>query len=345
MGSFTHSLVPLQRGTETLGGGEVRRRAWAKSSHAGAPARDSVGTRPTLSILIHAWPRNRASASSSPRPRLGGDRGAVREYAAAVTELGYAHILAFDHVLGADPSVHQGWKGPYDVDTTFHEPLVLFGYLAALTPLELVSGILILPQRQTALVAKQAAEVDLLTGGRFRLGIGLGWNAVEYEALGRDFTNRGARSGEQVELLRRLWTERSVTFEGTHERVTGAGIAPLPMQRPIPVWFGANQERALRRAGRLADGWFPQVQPGPELTRALAIVHEGAAEAGRDPSGIGMDGRISLRRDTVDGLVELIDGWREFGATHVTLNTMGAGLQTVDEHIALLHAAAPVVFG
>jgi probable F420-dependent oxidoreductase len=276
-----------------------------------------------------------------PQTELGGDRGAVREYAAAVTELGYAHILAFDHVLGADPAVHHGWDGPYDVDTTFHEPLVLFGYLAALTTLELVSGILILPQRQTALVAKQAAEVDLLTDGRFRLGIGLGWNAVEYEALGRDFTNRGTRSGEQVELLRRLWTERSVTFDGKHERITGAGLAPLPIQRPIPVWFGAGQERALRRTGRIADGWFPQVQPGPELTKALAIVHEGAAEAGRDPSAIGIEGRISLSSEDLGGVAEQVGAWREAGATHLTLNTMRAGLRTVDEHIALLAAAVP----
>jgi probable F420-dependent oxidoreductase len=278
-----------------------------------------------------------------PQTELGGDRGAVREYAAAVTELGYAHILAFDHVLGADPAVHHGWSGPYDVDTTFHEPLVLFGYLAALTPLELVSGILILPQRQTALVAKQAAEVDLLTGGRFRLGIGLGWNAVEYEALGRDFTNRGARSGEQVELLRRLWTERSVTFDGKHERVTGAGLAPLPIQRPIPIWFGAGQERALRRTGRLADGWFPQVQPGPELSEALAIVHEAAAESGRDPSAIGIEGRISLSSDDLGSVAERVGAWREVGATHLTLDTMRAGLRTVEEHIALLAAAAPLV--
>src|SRR5579859_7042033 len=171
-----------------------------------------------------------------PQTEIGADAGAVRAYAQRVEELGYGHVLAYDHVLGADPAVHVGWSGPYDVRTTFHEPLVLFGYLAALTSLELVTGIIILPQRQTALVAKQAAEVDLLTGGRFRLGIGLGWNAVEYEALGEDFTNRGKRSEEQVEVIRKLWTERSVTFEGKYHRVTGAGLAPLPNQRPIPVW-------------------------------------------------------------------------------------------------------------
>src|SRR5580692_11983875 len=170
-----------------------------------------------------------------PQTEIGPDAGAVRAYGQRVEKLGFAHLMAYDHVVGADPAVHQGWSGPYDVRTTFHEPMVMFGYLAALTSLELVTGIIILPQRQTALVAKQAAEVDLLTGGHFRLGVGLGWNAVEYEALGKDFTNRGRRLEDQVQLLRRLWTEQSVTFEGDYETVTGAGLCPLPVQRPIPV--------------------------------------------------------------------------------------------------------------
>ena len=192
-----------------------------------------------------------------PQTELGGDVRAVRHYAQGVEHLGYAHLLAYDHVVGADPSVHKGWAGPYDVRTTFHEPFVLFGYIAAITSLELVTGIIILPQRQTVLVAKQGAEVDLLTDGKFRLGVGIGWNAVEYEALGKNFSDRGARSEEQVALLRRLWTEESVTHEGPSERVTGAGLAPLPVQRPIPVWFGVASPRAYRRAGRLGDGWFP----------------------------------------------------------------------------------------
>src|SRR5581483_3441922 len=174
-----------------------------------------------------------------PQSELGGDAGAVRTYALRVEELGFDHVLVYDHVVGADPTVHKGWDGPYDVHTTFHEPFVLFGYLAALTSLELVTGIIILPQRQTALVAKQATEVDLLTGGKFRLGVGIGWNAVEYEALGKDFTNRGRRLEEQVQLLRRLWTEPTVTHDGEYEKVTGAGLAPMPVQRPIPIWFGA----------------------------------------------------------------------------------------------------------
>src|SRR6476619_5057058 len=156
-----------------------------------------------------------------PQTEIGADAGAVRAYAEEAEGLGFAHLLAYDHVVGADPAVHAGWSGPYDVHTTFHEPFVLFGYLAAVTSMELVTGIIILPQRQTALVAKQAAEVDLLTGGRFRLGIGVGWNAVEYEALGKSFTDRGRREEEQMALLRALWTQPSVTFTGDHETVTG----------------------------------------------------------------------------------------------------------------------------
>src|SRR4051812_35045517 len=184
-----------------------------------------------------------------PQTEIGAAVEAVRTYATRVEELGFAHVLAYDHVLGADPEAHAPWNGPYDVRTTFHEPFVLFGYLAAITSLEVVTGVIILPQRQTALVAKQAAEVDLLTEGRFRLGVGVGWNAVEYEALGKDFTDRGRRVDEQIELLRRLWTETTVTYEGGSERVTGAGLAPMPVQRPIPVWIGGQSEPAYRRVG------------------------------------------------------------------------------------------------
>ena len=275
-----------------------------------------------------------------PQTEIGGDVAAVRRYAQRVEELGFTHVLAYDHVLGADPAVHQPWNGPYDIDTTFHEPMVMFGYLAAVTSLELVTGIIILPQRQTALVAKQAAEVDLLTGGRFRLGVGLGWNAVEYEALDKTFTDRGRRVEEQVALLRRLWTERSVTFEGSYERVTGAGLAPPPVQRPIPVWFGGQSGRAYQRIGRLADGWFPQMAPGPELDEATAIVGQAATEAGRDPGTLGMDGRVSWGDGGADGIADGVRRWRDAGATHVSVNTMRAGLGGVDGHLAALAQTA-----
>jgi probable F420-dependent oxidoreductase len=275
-----------------------------------------------------------------PQTEIGSDRGAIRDYALRVEALGFTHLLAYDHVLGADPEVHAPWSGPYNVDTTFHEPFVLFGFVAAITELELVTGIIILPQRQTALVAKQAAEVDLLTNGRFRLGVGLGWNKVEYDALGSNFSDRGRRSVEQVELLRRLWTERSVTHDGAYEHVTGAGIAPLPVQRPIPVWIGGASEPAFRRAGRIADGWFPMVPPGSALDAARAVVEQAATEAGRDPATLGMEGRVSWTDAGVDKLVDHIGRWRAAGATHVSINTMNAGLGSVDGHLAALTEAA-----
>jgi probable F420-dependent oxidoreductase len=274
-----------------------------------------------------------------PQTEIGGDPALIRDYVTTVERCGYAHILAYDHVLGADPAVHSGWVGPYDVDSTFHEPFVLFGFMAALTSLELVTGIIILPQRPTALVAKQAAEVDLLCGGRFRLGVGLGWNQVEYEALGQDFTNRGRRMEEQVPLLRRLWTERSVTQQGRFERVTGAGIAPPSVQRPIPIWFGASSVPAYQRAGRLADGWFPFLPPGPRFDEARAIVDESAAAVGRDPAAIGFESRVQWGSG-VSEVADLIDTWRESGASHVNIDTMGAGFTTLRQHLDALEAVA-----
>ncbi len=274
-----------------------------------------------------------------PQTELGGDPGAVRAYGERVEELGFSHILVYDHVVGADPAVHTGWDGPYDVHTTFHEPFVMYGYLAAVTQkLELVTGVIILPQRQTTLVAKQAAEVDLLSGGRLRLGIGVGWNAVEYEALGEDFGNRGKRSAEQITLLRRLWTEQTVTFDGEFHHVTGAGIAPMPT-RSIPVWIGAKSAPGYERAGRLADGWFPMIGPGPELDEARAIIERAAVEAGRDPAAIGMEGRVDWRGDG-DVVAKGLAAWAEAGASHVSVNTMGAGLTTVDEHLSALSEVA-----
>ena len=274
-----------------------------------------------------------------PQTEIGPEVGDLRRYGQGVEDLGFQHVVAYDHVVGADPTVHQPWKGPYDIDTQFHEPFVLFGFLAGCTSLDLVTGIAILPQRQTALVAKQAAEVDLLTRGGFWLGVGIGWNPVEYEALGQDFTTRGRRLEEQVGLLRRYWTERSVTAEGEFDRVTGAGIAPLPVQRPIPVWFGGTSPRAYERMGRLADGWFPLVQPGEQLEAARALIAESAERAGRDPASIGMEGRVDVK-GTTDDTVRGIERWRAEGATHVSINTMSAGLGSVGDHLGALEAVA-----
>ena len=274
-----------------------------------------------------------------PQNEIGADVGAIRAYATRVDELGFAHVLAYDHVVGADPAVHEGWAGPYDIQATFHEPMVLFGYIAALTQLEVVTGVIILPQRQTVLVAKQAAAVDVLSEGRFRLGVGVGWNPVEYEALGKNFADRGRRIDDQIALMRRLWTEPTVSAANGEERVVGAGIAPLPVQRPIPIWIGGSSAPSYRRVGRVGDGWFPLVFPGAQLDDARAIVEQSARDAGRDPAVIGMEGRVNADAG-VDTLVHHIERWRDVGATHLSINTMRAGFVTVDDHLSALTAAA-----
>lgn len=272
-----------------------------------------------------------------PQTEIGSDPAAVRDYAQAAQSLGYSHLLVYDHVLGANPERPGGWQGPYTHRESFHEPFVLFGYLAAIAPqLELVTGILILPQRQTALVAKQAAEVDVLTGGKLRLGIGVGWNAVEYEGLDKDFHSRGRRVEEQIELLRRLWTEPLVTFEGRWERVPDAGINPLPVQRPIPIWMGGTVDQVLRRVARLADGWFPQFRPGPEARQTIERLRQYTREAGRDPTSVAIEGRISAGRRSPEEWAAAAAEWQELGAGYLSFNTMGAGYQSPGEHIDAL---------
>src|SRR6266404_7156909 len=203
-----------------------------------------------------------------PQTEIGADPVAVRDYVQAAENLGYAHLLVYDHVLGADAQRHAGWSGGYTAKDMVHEPFVAFGYIAALTQrLELGTAVLVLGQRQTALVAKQAAEVDVLSGGRLRLGIGIGWNHVEYEALGENFHNRGRRSEEQIAVLRALWTQDVVDFHGRWHHIRHAGLNPLPIQRPIPLWLGGGRpggEAVIERIGRLADGWFPQFAPDDE---------------------------------------------------------------------------------
>ena len=279
-----------------------------------------------------------------PQTELGGDRGAVRAYGQAVADLGYAHVAAYDHVLGADTAVHGDIGGPYDVHDTFHEPLLLFAYFAGFTQLRFVTSILIGPQRQTALLAKQAAELDILSVGTFRLGLGIGWNRVEYEALGHSFADRGAFLEEQVGVLRQLWTQESVTVDSRFHHITAAGLAPLPVQRPIPIWIGAFAPAALRRVGRIADGWFPMARPGGGLEEALEIVAEGAREVGRDPSTIAFEGRVDYNAGGPERVAEHAERWRAAGASHISVNTMRAGLEGVDAHIAALNSAASLLF-
>lgn len=282
-----------------------------------------------------------------PQTEIGSDRVVIKDYAQAAEELGYSHILAYDHVIGANLASRPGWQPPYSHLDTFQEPLVLYGYLAGLTKtIELTTGIIILPQRQTVLVAKQAATVDVLSGGRLRFGIGIGWNPVEYEALGQDFKNRGQRSEEQVELLRQLWTRELVTFHGQWHTVIDAGINPLPIQRPIPIWFGGTDDRALRRLAKLGDGWFPLMNPDDKCRAAIEKVRSYAREAGRDPERIGIEGRISHGAGSEEAWRKELQAWKALGATHASFNTMKANLLSPRAHIEAIrrfHAVAASV--
>jgi probable F420-dependent oxidoreductase len=269
-----------------------------------------------------------------PQTEIGSDSIAVRDYAQAAESLGYQHLLAYDHVLGANPESRPGWTGYRHTDM-FHEPFVLFAYLAGLTQtIEFVSGIIILPQRQTVLVAKQAAALDVLSNGRLRLGIGIGWNPVEYEALGENFHNRGRRSEEQISVLRQLWTQELVTFEGKWHKIVDAGINPLPVQRPIPIWFGGTSEPVMKRLAKIGDGWFPQrFGPDDYGREQFEKVRAYAREAGRDPNEIGFEPRISVSQGNPDAWAKEAEAWKELGATHLSVNTMGAGFKSPQEHI------------
>ena len=286
-----------------------------------------------------------------PQTEIGADPAAVRDYVQAVEELGYSHMMVYDHVLGADTSHHADWQGSYTSESMFHEPFVLFGYLAGITTrIELVTAVLILGQRQTALVAKQAAEVDLLTGGRLRLGVGVGWNHVEYEALNQEFSNRGQRYAEQIRLLREFWTQEVVEFEGRYHKVDYAGVNPQPIQRPIPIWMGAGgranpvpTDRVLRRVARLADGWFPQMQPGDDARATVERLKVFAEEAGRDAATIGMEPRINLGDGDPEFWQEQARVWEEMGATHVSVNTMRAGLNAPQDHINAIQQFKEVI--
>ena len=272
-----------------------------------------------------------------PQTEIGADRAGVRDHAQAVQDLGFEHLLVYDHVLGADPAAYPDWSGPYTCHSMFHEPMVLFGYLAAIAPrLELVTAVIILPQRQTALAAKQAAEVDVLTGGKFRMGIGIGWNWVEYEGLGTNFRDRGRRYEEQIDLLRRLWTEPVVNYEGRYHKITAAGLNPLPLQRPIPLWIGASAEQGIKRAAELADGFFPQrpLEGGWDAT--MDRFRGWLEAAGRDAGSYGIERRIDVATGTPDDWQRSAEEWRTLGATHLSFNTMGGQLGGVEAHIARL---------
>jgi probable F420-dependent oxidoreductase len=279
-----------------------------------------------------------------PQTEFKPDPNEVRDYTLAVENLGYAHIHAYDHILGANPERPDGWTGPYTHKNTFLEPFVLFSYMAGFTNrLEFGTCILILPQRQTALVAKQAATLDVLSNGRFRLGVGVGWNEVEYISLGENFHNRGRREEEQVELLRLLWTQPLVNFEGRWHKIPDAGLNPLPIQQPIPIWFGGTHDQALHRMARLGDGWMVNVRSMEQVTPLLEKLRQYLDEAGRDQASFGIEARMNMSLIEQEGWISYLQSWDKLGATHLTINTMGCGYDTTAAHLQALKRFAETV--
>ncbi len=265
----------------------------------------------------------------------------VRDLAQTAEDLGFNHILAYEHVLGANPKRPGGWQGPYTFEDPFMEPFALFSFMAAATQrIEFTTGILILPQRQTALVAKQAATLDVLSGGRLRLGIGIGWNAVEYTALNEDFHNRGRRVEEQVEVLRLLWTQPLVTYKGKWHTIEDAGLNPRPVQQPIPVWFGGHAEAVLKRTARLGDGWMPNYRQATEAQPSLEKIQRYREEAGKISQPFGVEARIRYVEGNPKDWLKSIREWEQVGATHISLNTMGCGFTTPQEHLKAIQAFA-----
>jgi probable F420-dependent oxidoreductase len=256
-----------------------------------------------------------------PTRDIGTDPAKIRDWAQAAEDLGYATIEVPDHVFGA--TARDGWQPLYDERDPFHETFVTLGFLAAVTrTIRLSTGILIAPQRQTGVIAKQAAEADILCGGRLRLGIGVGWNHVEYEALGMEWKTRGARQAEQVELLRRLWSEDLVSFEGRFHNLKGVSIVPPPVQRPIPIWLGGSSEAIVKRAARLGDGWMPIMAAGAEAEQKLALLNEELKSNGRDRTKFGLEAWLRMHDPDPERWGIAAEGWRKLGADMVMFYPM-----------------------
>ncbi len=277
-----------------------------------------------------------------PQTEIEPDPLAIKDFAQAAEDMGYAYIFIADHVLGAD-SAHHDFPAlrTYNHKSVVHETMTLMGYLSAITEqVGLATGILILPQRQTVLVAKQAAEVDVLSGGRLRLGIGVGWNSVEFEALGEDFHNRGARSAEQIEVMRALWTQEVVDYHGKWHNISHAGLNPLPVQRPIPVFLGAGSsatptiaEPVLKRVARIADGWCPNFGPDERGRAYVEKVHGYMLEMGRDSDKLQLDGRLRTSGKQPEDWIDEAKAWEELGARYLSIENRQGGLKTAGEHI------------
>lgn len=284
-----------------------------------------------------------------PTVEIGKDPGAIRAWTQAVVDMGFERIVAYDHVLGA---VHADREpklwGPYTEHDEFHEPIVLFSYLAAITTnIDLVTGVVILPQRQAALLAKQAADLDLLCNGRLILGVGTGWNYVEYESLGMEYRNRAKRMEEQVAVMRELWTNQVVDFNGSYHRIDRAGIAPRP-DRGIPVWFGGSAEPSVRRAARIGDGYIFG-NTGTRIDAANEILREELAANGRSFDDFPRDAVVHLQRGEAE-LAPEIASWKATNPQWISLSTMANRMfqgmnpvNRVDDQITMLQRALDFV--
>lgn len=268
-----------------------------------------------------------------PHNEIGTDPGAIKAYAQGLEGLGISHVLIYDHVLGADPDRPGGFKGPYDKRVAFHEPFTTFAFIAAVTErLEMISTVLILPQRQTVLVAKQAAEVAVLSNNRFRLGVGTGWNEIEYEGLNIPFKHRGKRQAEQVDLLRKLWAEDSLTYAGEYHTVSQASINPRPSEM-IPIWFGGSAPALIKRCARLGDGWIPLMGANDAAKACIDQLKAERTAAGLSWEGFGIQAQAQYKDGTPERWHSHASKWRDLGATHLAIATHNAGKTDVDGHL------------
>jgi len=259
---------------------------------------------------------------SLPVREMADDLKSIVAFAQLAEQLGYTHLRVPDQIIRPK-------------NGHLHEPLTLMAYLAAVTEkVELVPSVIILPSRQTAFIAKQAAEIDNLSGGRLRLGIGVGGGKEEYEALGQDFSTRGARCDEQMDVLKKLWTQETVTFEGRWHKIDGLGINPLPIQRPIPMWIGAQpvpSDPVVQRIGSKADGWFVLCTP-EDFPNVKGRIDAAAKDAGRNPSAIGMEAGVAVVGPREAEWKDRVKNWTDTGLTHICLRTLGGDL-TIPQHL------------
>jgi probable F420-dependent oxidoreductase len=280
---------------------------------------------------------------SFPQSEIGNDPVVIRDFVQTAEDLGFERLTLVDHILGAKDARDTPWAVHYTAEYGFHEPMTLFAWMAGFTTkIQLVTANVVLPQRQTELVAKQAAEIDILTGGRLVLGVGVGWSSAEFKALGMDFDNRGDRIEEQVELLRRLWSDELVDFQGQWHQMRDMGMNPRPIQRPIPIWFGAMANVAVRRAARIGDGWLmnPRTKPDDQMQRKIEIFYEAAETAGRTPGDLGIDATVFAEDRGPEEWLAEAKAWRDMGATSVTFRTSASGFANIDGHMAAMKKLA-----